>query len=115
MIEISSAEALWILEAYRRMNSQLHVSGTISKESISLPGVIWWTMPEESKFSIAVADMDREQKREWKLSLEGARISFDPVASSGVPSGEVWLSFLTIDWPETGTSLLIGERFIKSS
>jgi|SRR5579875_1142659 len=112
MIEISSAEAFWILDAYRRMASQLHVSGTIRNESISLPGVIWWSMPDDSKVCIALADVERKQKRECKLSLKDAHFWFEPVASSEVPAGEVWLSFLKIESPDGAISLLLGERFV---
>ena len=113
MIEVSSDVGFWILEAYRRMSSQLHFSGTIGNESISLPGIIWWSMPAESRLSIALTDVDREHKRERRLSLRNAQFWFDPVASSGVPSGEIWLSFIKIESEEN--SLLIGERFVKPS
>lgn len=116
MIEISSALAFWILDAYRKMAAQLHVSGTILTELIALPGVIWWTMPADSKFCMALLDIDREQRRECVISLPDAKFWFDPMGAS-LPDelkelgGETWLSFLHIEG--SSISLWIGERFVK--
>lgn len=114
MIEISSAEAFWILEAYRKMASQLQVSGIIGNESISLPGMIWWTMPANSKASIALLEDPKGQKRECRLDLSKAKFSFDPMehrSSSSDPVTEVWLSYLRIEVSDS-LDLLIGERFV---
>jgi hypothetical protein len=117
MTEISSEFTFWILDAYRKMAAQLHVSGTILTESIALPGVIWWTMPADSRFCMALLDIDREQRREWRISLAETKFWFDPTGASppdGLKelSGETWLSFLHIEG--SSISLWIGERFVKA-
>ena len=113
MIEISSELAFWILAAWRRMNAQLHVSGTIGGKSESLPGVMWWLSPKESKMCIELLEPSG-QKREWKVSLDGATYSFNPSECPAMfPAGrEIWISFLKMDWPDGGT-LLLGERTFK--
>jgi hypothetical protein len=117
MIDISSEFAFWILSAWRRMNAQLHVSGTIDGKSESLPGVMWWVSPKDSKIRVQLLEASG-QKRECTISLAGAdSFSFNPSecpAMEPVSDKEIWISFLMIGWLD-GRTLLLGERFISSS
>jgi hypothetical protein len=81
MNEISPTSALWILAAWRRLGSQLQTgyrnpSGGASGDSVR----IIRTDPAGAMFSMEAVGRTIGQNREWDMSLEGSKFSFDTSA-----------------------------------
>lgn len=116
MISISSDVGLWIVEAYRRMASQLHVTGKIDGKDRDSSGVIAETSPIDRKICLVLFDEEKWQNEKCFASLADAKFLFDPV---GDPAGESNSDFgrsrssLEIELAN-GARLLLVERFIGS-
>ena len=116
MNEISFDVAFWILDAWRRMASQLQVKGTRSGSSLASSAGILWSDPNDSKISLELVDANG-QKHEWRLPLADAKFSFATSKlaaplSMGLGEG-IWLAFLLAEFPD-GSTLLFGERLVET-
>jgi hypothetical protein len=113
MKEISSGVAFWILEAWRKMDAQLHLISLNTQPSNS-PAKVWRTSPSDSSVWMVIL-LDNGQNKEWRLSLADAKFSFG-VESECAPFHEltegVFVSVLSADLP-TGTKFIFGEQFFE--
>ena len=113
MNEISSGVAFWILEAWRKMDAQLHFVSLNTTPSSS-PAKVWRTSPSDSSVWM-VRLLKDGQKKECRLSLGDAKFSFG-VESECAPFHEltegVFISVLSADLP-TGEKFVFGERFFE--
>lgn len=114
MNEISSTVAFWILSAWCRMASQLHVRGTIDGLAADSAAVIRWSDPSLEKIALGFGQ-NEGQKDECRTSFKGAKFFFEVPESRPIPTfGEgIWLAFLLVKRPD-GSQLLLGERFVAS-
>jgi len=112
MNDISTNVAFWVLEVWRKMNSQLQVSAFKGTTAQGSPGSILSTDPNSSIISLVIVDL-AGQNREWTISLEGARFMFG-VVPDATPFPEfaegIWKSFLSISFSD-GRVLTLGERY----
>jgi hypothetical protein len=113
MNEISSRVAFWILEAWRKMDAQLHFVSLNTTPSNS-PAKVWRTAPSDSSIWL-VRLLDDGQKMECRLSLADAKFSFG-VEEELTPFHEltegVFVSVLTADLPD-GAKFIFGEQFLR--
>jgi hypothetical protein len=114
MKEISSGVAFWILEAWRKMNAQLHLVALRNAQPSSWPAKVWHTSPTDSSVWM-VRLLDDGQNTEWMISLEGAKFSFG-VEGELTPFHEltegVFVSVLLVELP-TGAKFIFGEQFFE--
>lgn len=99
MIAISTEVGLWILDAYRRMRSQLQLSGAIGTEVPDSAVVISASSPINSKICFEFPDPATGQNPKWVVTLSGAEFWFDAtgkVPGSDAPDTGDWRSFLQI-------------------
>ena len=85
MIPISSAVAFWILDAYRRMGSQLHFRGVFKGEKFEWGATVGSTTIIGDRISLKLFDWSDGQKGEWResISLENVKqFFFDPISRS---------------------------------
>jgi hypothetical protein len=112
MNDISSNVAFWILDAWRKMDSQLHLSATKGPIIQDSPVSIIRVDPNASIISMVIVDL-AGQNREWTISVEGSSFSFG-TAFDATPFPEfvegAWRSFLTISFSD-GRTLAFAERF----
>jgi hypothetical protein len=113
MNEISSGVAFWILEAWRKMDAQLHFVSLNTTPSSS-PAKVWRTSPSDSSVWM-VRLLKDGQNKECSLSLAEAKFSFG-VEEELTPFHEltegVFVSVLTADLP-TETKYIFGEQFLE--
>jgi hypothetical protein len=109
MNEISSGVAFWILEAWRKMDAQLHLV-SLNTQPSSSPAKVWRTCPSDSSVWM-VRLLNDGQKKECRLSLADAKFSFG-VESECAPFHEltegVFISVLFADLP-SGPKFIFGE------
>jgi len=114
MNEISSGVAFWILEAWRKMDAQLHLISLNTTPSSSPAAKVWRTAPSDSSVWMVMLP-DNGQNQAWMISLAGAKFSFG-VEEELTPFHEltegVFVSVLTADLPD-GTKFICGERFFE--
>jgi hypothetical protein len=112
MNDISAHVAFWILDAWRKMNSQLQLSAIKGTTAQGSPASILRTDPNSSIVSLVSVDL-AGQNREWTISLEGARFMFG-VVPDATPFPEfaegIWRSFLAISFSD-GRIFTFGERY----
>jgi len=112
MNEISPSVAFWIFDAWREMNSQLHLSAIKEGVKQGSPVSTVRTDPNASIISVVIVDT-AGQKREWIIPVSEAVLSFG-VVPEATPFPEfaegVWRSFLSISFPD-GRAIVFGERY----
>ena len=110
MKEISSGVAFWILDAWRRIPSQLQLSSFGENLISGSRTVVRSVKPSLSMVSL-VKEVAAGQNGEWNLSLGDCKFWFGvPEESSPleIAAGGKWLSFLVIELP-VGKRLVLGE------
>jgi hypothetical protein len=74
MNEISSGVAFWILEAWRKMDAQLHLASLNTTPSSS-PAKVWRTSPSDSSVWMVVRG-DNGQNKELETVSSGCYVFF---------------------------------------
>ena len=102
MNEISATVAFWILDAWRRLGSQLQ-TGYRNSGGAALGDSVRVTRIDScgATFSMEAVGRTIGQNREWDMSLTDSKFSFD------VSSGTV-AATLTIEFPN-GNKMLLAE------
>jgi len=79
MNEISQTVAFWILEAWRRLGSQLHTAHlNPAGRAEGSSGCITRTDEPGGRVSMQSSDRPMGQNKEWTISLAGSRFFFEP-------------------------------------
>jgi hypothetical protein len=113
MNEISSRVAFWILEAWRKMDAQLHFVSLNTTPSGS-PAKVWRTSPSDSSVWM-VRLLKDGQNKECRLSLADAKFSFGvegELTTFHELTEGVFVSVLSADLPD-GTKFIFGEQFFE--
>ena len=99
MNEISQAVAFWILDAWRRLGSQLQ-TGYLNSAGCAEGDSVQITRVETTgaKFSMETIGRTMGQNKEWTISLAGSGFSFDPDSEGGCA--------LTVEFSNGNTMLL---------
>jgi hypothetical protein len=106
MIAISSAEAFWILDAYRRIGSQLHFRGVFKGEKFEWGATVEGTSIIDDRISLKLFDWSDGQKGEWldSVSLADAKeFCFEPISTSEA------YSMLSVSFKSSGDVLVFAE------
>jgi hypothetical protein len=108
MIPISSSVAFWILDAYRRIGSQLHFRGVFKGEKFEWGATVESTTIIGDNISLKLFDWSDGQKGEWRESISLADVKqffFDPISSSDSKTNSV----LTVEFKSSDDVFVFAE------